>query len=75
MMETHTKWSKSERERQIPCDSTYIWSLIYSTKNLSTVNKIMDMENRLVFAKGEGEGVGWIWNLLLIDANYDLLNG
>ena len=27
----HTKWSKSERERQIPYDITYIWNLIYST--------------------------------------------
>ena len=23
---------KSERERQIPCDITYIWNLIYGTK-------------------------------------------
>ena len=23
--------SKSERERQIPCDITYIWNVIYST--------------------------------------------
>ena len=28
--------------------------------NLSTEKKIMDLENRLVIAKGEGEGVGWI---------------
>ena len=27
-------------------------------KNLSTEKKIMDLENRLVVAKGEGEGVG-----------------
>ena len=27
----HTKWSKSERERQMPDDITYIWNLIYST--------------------------------------------
>ena len=26
--------------------------------NLSTEKKIMDLENRLVVAKGEGEGVG-----------------
>ena len=32
-------------------------------KNLSTEKKIMDMENRLVVAKGEGEGVGWTGNL------------
>ena len=29
--ESHTKRSKSERERQIPCDITYIWNLIYIT--------------------------------------------
>ena len=45
------------------------------TNNLSTEKKIMDMENRLVVAKGEGEGVGCIGNLGLIDANYCLGNG
>ena len=39
---------------------------------LSTEKKIMDLENRLVAAKGEGEGVGWTGNLGLIDANYCL---
>ena len=43
--------------------------------NLSTEKKIMDLENILVVVKGEGEGVGWIWNLGLIDANYCLWNG
>ena len=42
--------------------------------NLSTENKIMDLENRLVVAKGDGEGVVWIWILGLIDANYSLWN-
>ena len=36
--------------------------------NLSTENKIMDLENRLVVAKAEG--LGWIGNLGLIDADY-----
>ena len=43
--------------------------------NLSTQKKIMDMENRLVVAKGKGEGVGWTENLGLIDVNYCLWNG
>ena len=43
--------------------------------DLSTEKKIMDMENRLVVAKGEREGVGWIGRLGLIDANYCLCNG
>ena len=29
--DSHTKWSKSERERQILHDITYIWNLIYGT--------------------------------------------
>ena len=43
--------------------------------NLSTEKKIMDIENRLVVAKGEGERVGRTGNLGLIDANYCLWNG
>ena len=38
--------------------------------NLSIENKFMDLENRLVVAKGEGEGVGWTGNLGLANANY-----
>ena len=38
--------------------------------NLSTEKKFMDLENRLVVAKGEKEGVGWTGSLGLIDANY-----
>ena len=37
---------------------------------LSAENKLMDMENRHVVAKGEGEGVGWTGSLGLVDANY-----
>ena len=44
-------------------------------KNLFTEKKIMDLENRLMVAKVEGEGVGWTRNLGLIDANYCLGNG
>ena len=30
----HTKCSKSERERQIPYDITYMWNLKYDTNKL-----------------------------------------
>ena len=43
--------------------------------NLSTEKKIMDLENRLVVAWGEGEGVGGIGSLGLMDANYCFWNG
>jgi len=72
--DSHTKWSKSERERQISYDTTYIWNLIYGTNELSTEKKLMELENRLVVAKGEGEGVRWTGNLELIDANSCLWN-
>ena len=40
--------------------------------NLSTEKKLMDLENRLVVAQAEGEGMGWTGSLELIDANYCL---
>ena len=43
--------------------------------NPSTEKKIMDLENRLVVAKGEGDGVGWTGSLGLMDADYCLWNG
>ena len=43
--------------------------------NISTEKKLMDLENRLVVAKEEEEGVGWTGNLGLIDANDCLWNG
>ena len=30
----HTKWSKSERKRQIPYDITYMWNIKYNTNEL-----------------------------------------
>ena len=43
--------------------------------NLSTEKKIKDLEDRLVVAKGERQGVQWMGNLGLIDTNYCLWNG
>ena len=43
--------------------------------NFSTEKKIMNLENRLVVAKGEGEGVGWTGNWRLMGANCCLWNG
>ena len=55
--------SKSERERQIPYDITYIWSLMFAQMNLSTEKKLTDLENRFLIAKGEErewDGLG-VW--------------
>ena len=35
----------------------------------------MHMENRLVVAKGKGEGMGWTGSLGLVDANYRITFG
>ena len=43
--------------------------------NLSTEKRVMDLENRLVVAKEEVEGVGRSGSLGLIDADYCLWNG
>ena len=51
----HTKWGKSEREKQIPYDITYVWNLKCDTNELiHETNRLTDVENRLVVAKGEG---------------------
>ena len=57
--DSHAKWNKSERERQIPYDITYIWNLIYGTNEPIYRKKLIDMEYRFVVAKGEGERDGW----------------
>ena len=43
--------------------------------NLSTEKKIMGLENKLVVVKGEGEGVGWIGSLGLMNSDYSFRNG
>ena len=38
--------------------------------NLAIKQKLTDMENRLVVAKGRGQGLGQTGSLGLVDANY-----
>ena len=55
----HTKWSKSDGERQISCDITYMWNLkkydtnelIYKTETDSQTSK-----TNLRLPKGKSEG-------------------
>ena len=48
----------SQKEKDKYHVISHIWNLIYGTMNLSSEKKIMDMENRLLVAKREGEGLG-----------------
>ena len=43
--------------------------------HLSTEKELMDIENRLVVAIWEGEGLGWNENMGLAKANYCIWNG
>ena len=49
------KWDKSDRERQIPCDFTYMWNL---KNNISKQNRnrLRGTKNRLMGADGRGVG-------------------
>ena len=42
----HTKQSKSEREKQRPCDITYTWSLKYDTNEPIYAERKPGAENR-----------------------------
>ena len=46
----HTKWSKSERERQIPYDIDYMWNLKFKKRYkwtyLQNRNRLTDIENK-----------------------------
>ena len=47
-----------------------MWNLKYGTNE--SRNRLTDIEDRLVVAKGKGkgEGVGWTGGLGLVDASY-----
>ena len=67
--DSHAKWIKSERERQIPYDIIYVGNLIYGT-NEPIYGKERDIETRIVVAKGRGEGGEWVGSLGLVDTSY-----
>ena len=51
----HTKWRKSDRERQIPHDTTYMWDLKYNTNELTFKTETDSQTQRTDLAvKGEG---------------------
>ena len=70
----HTKWSKSERQRQIPCDITCMCNLKYNTDEhiYKNRNRLTDKENKPVVAKERWGELEWgkTGNLGLTDVNY-----
>ena len=60
--DSHAEWSKSEKERQISYDITYMWNLKkgYEWTSLQNRNRVTDVENKLTVTKGEkGGGINW----------------
>ena len=68
----HTQQSKSERERQISYDITYIWSLKYNTNQCIYKTKIDLLTKRtdLWLPRAGGIGLGRTGSLGLAEANY-----
>ena len=69
----HTKWSKSERERQIPYDIIYMWNLKYGTDEpIYKIETDSRIENKPVVARREEGWSGMEWDGVfgLVDANY-----
>ena len=57
----HAKWSKSDRERQILYDITYMWNLKKKKIQLNLLqnrNRLTDLENKLMAIKEERWGEG-----------------
>ena len=50
----HTKWGKSDKDRQIPYDISYMWTLKYDINELmcKTETDSTNIDNRHVVAKG-----------------------
>ena len=51
--------NKSDRERQMPSDFTYMWNL-EKKRNKQNRNKLIDTENILMVARWEGRLGRWV---------------
>ena len=66
----HTKWSKSEKERQIS-SITYMWNLNITHMNLFTEQKQTHRHKRQTYGyQRENAGGETGWEFGLVDANY-----
>ena len=55
--DTHTKWSQSERERQIPYDSIYIWNLIHGVNKPTHRKETHGLGEQTCGCQGGGSGM------------------
>ena len=66
---------KSEKEKQISYDITYIWNLIYCTNEHYHRKETHGLGEESCGCQGGGEGVEWTGILGLTDANYCIWSG
>ena len=66
--DSHTKRGKSERERQIPYDRTYMWNINYGTDE-PAYRKETDPQTQSTDLGLPSEGVGWTGSMGFVDAN------
>ena len=57
--DSHPEWSKSERERQILYDITYIWNLIYGTNESFHGKEKHGLGEQTCGCEGGGSGMDW----------------
>ena len=58
----HTEWNKSDTEREISDDITYMWNFFkaYKWTYLQNRSRVMDVENKLMVTRGYGGGgINW----------------
>ena len=72
---SHTKWNKSERERQIPYDITYTCNLIYGINESFHRKETHGHGEQICGCQWGGGGSGMDGSLGLIDANYCFWSG
>ena len=70
--DSHTKGSKSGRERQIPYAITSMWNLICGTNESTKQRQAQTQRTDLWLPRGKVEGVRWTGSLGLVDANYSI---
>ena len=58
---SHPEGSKSERERQIPYDITYIWNLIYGTNETFHRKENHGLGEQIYGFQGGGGESGMYW--------------
>ena len=69
--DSHLSDIKSEREREMPYNITY-WNLKYYTNKPIYKTETDSQTLRTDLQLQEGEGVGWMGSLGLVDTNYYL---